>query len=184
LLEVGLIGAPGAGKSSTAAEVANRLMLDVIGPPASSLLYQDRAVGQLADYIVNLEIALLRHHAICEKRYSSRPFVTDGTLIDSLAYAGLRAEDVQSEVPTQIIRNQLLREMHAAVLIGCMMLDAQHVENLFYLPLVDRSDFFASRVDAAIADTIETYKVPVIVVTGDNPAEQILERLEKNAPHA
>lgn len=184
-IALGLVGAPGSGKTKVAeafaALVEEHNLLDtpltILENPTKEMEDYGLALGLEATYDVNWLLTakqMEQEIALRTSKDGPQSFVTLGTLIERLAHAGLRVEQLGTGLETPQTKDLLMREMHATTLISLLMVDTFHYSAVFYLPLPDQieipgqtQDNTNKRIDHAIRLAMERFRIPVVGLNGD-----------------
>lgn len=171
------------GKSALAQRIAEEYGMFVVDNYAQEYSESmDVAIGFFASYIPNLMVAFEREKAEQTARMSGAPVVTCGTLIETLAYAGLQAEYHSRQIETPQQQALLHRELLGAQLISAMIVDTLRYSHFFFLrlpveievPGQDPKWNGAYRaLDNAISQVVEQMRVPVTELKGST--EQQME---------
>jgi hypothetical protein len=140
-MRIGLIGAPGTGKTALAETLKTALEepLDanvyvVDGYAEAIEKRQDLAVGWMGGYLANLNIALERE---ARERIALDHFthvITCGTVIDSATYVALDGADLLNG-DDEVERLDDLRRIEATMrVLSCLYIDTFKYDHVFYLP--------------------------------------------------
>lgn len=189
---VSIIGAPGAGKSELAEAIAAEYDMVVVDNYAQDLAADmDIALGFYASYVPNLMVAMEREKADHKARRSlDRNVVVVGSLIESVAYAGLQAEYHGMQISTPQQQGVLQREMLGMQVLGVMLQDLMKFHHYFYVPLPveievpgkeSKFDNATRSLDRAIAQIVGQLGVPVHELKGSLDAK--LEAVKDTIGH-
>lgn len=171
-----LLGVPGQEKQKLADLVQERLPhLRVFGD-ATSLVYRHRyALGSLADYRIELHLALERALGLISAKADGTDMFVIGSPIDNLAYAAVNYSESQDTILTD---KEQLTWAATINLIYLMLVDSFDVDLVFYLPLKEREDTVRGAVDALYSDILEELKIDDYVVL-DGVSEQTADLCAK-----
>jgi hypothetical protein len=132
-MKIGLIGAPGAGKSKLAKALAKRYDLKVVDNYAQKIQKDtDLALGPWVIHSENLMVAGARLAA--EYRYVKDDTITAGTIIDSLTYAAVKS-DVSLRRDPESVRNTYITAQSAMHALTMMLAETWRYDICFFLPL-------------------------------------------------
>lgn len=200
-MRVALIGVPGTKKTEVAVKVAEELGNDLIivdGYADALAQTLGTYVNHQSPYLVNLEVAISREIGEQKLVAADRDYIICGTVVESLAYAGLAASRMARAPQTQEMQLKVLREMTNAQLLAFMLADTLVLRNeqfkythIFYLPvpqvanitIVGESeiDFDPDTVelDKTVQEVLKKYNLPLNRLVGsvEQKAGRILEVL-------
>lgn len=205
---IGLIGAPGAGKTRLASAIKrampeeNFLVVDNYVEKICKKL--DMAKGVDASYLPNMHIVSTREQEVRKASLESRNFIVCGTIFESLCYSGFHAEVIANSPGDQDTKSSLLaREVNSAQLFAYMALDTMmYLTHLFYLPITDPEIIVAVSkhndpssppgeeevLDKTIQDALQRFGNPATVLKEKHSENlnRVLETLrsEQNGPDA
>lgn len=152
-MKIGLIGAPGSGKTHLGRRLAAELDLDLIDGYVEELSDRtDYVYGRYATYIGNIHIGIARHHI--EKTAES--FVTCGTMLDTVTYLAIQATDADDG-------GDMRRLTGGLVVLGCMVEDMMDYDHLFYLPS-DASDDYTSSLAQGLEEALTVFGIDFAVL--------------------
>lgn len=185
-------GAPGAGKSAIAALIAEYYDLDLVDNYAQDLAKDmDIALGLWASYVPNLMVAMEREKADHKARRSGeRGVVVVGSLIESMAYAGIKAELAGQQITTPQQQGVVQREMFGMQFCGLMLQDLMRFQHFFFVKLPTevivpgvepKFDNATRSLDNAISTIIGQISVPMHELTGS--LDQQLESVKDTIGH-
>lgn len=190
MIEIGLIGVPGSGKTQLANDLADlRDILEGDGESATDVTIVDRyaeavedrsgiALGKYASYMGNMMVAFERLELEEYARFSDLAdfMVTCGTLVESSAYTAYAVSQGESDLM------QMAKIQGSLGMIGCLMIDTFQYDLLFYLEPQEYDDF-TYRLDQEIAKVLKAVNLePVVLDQGINREgrlKEVIERLEE-----
>lgn len=200
-MKIGIIGAPGSGKTDLAVGIKDALtgkcdfdIVDDYVPVLSAAT--GNAYGHFADYIGNFQVAFER--LTTEQRVSGTADQTDtitcGTVVDSLIYAAMYSQLAVRTPRDQ--RAEFARVSTAMSMFGMLVHDTLDYDLLFYLPLTplhryEHEGEWNTLLDLEYAPTFVSIDiVPILLDDGDvnNLAKavqnifELINREEENAP--
>lgn len=167
-MKIGLIGAPGSGKTALGDRLASELGLELIDEYVYALEDEtDYVYGKYATYAGNIHIGL-RRHAIerCTPYY-----VTCGTMIDTVTYMAAKVSIAEDQPDARRLTGGL-------VVLGCMVEDMMDYDHLFLLPS-QPGDPFLAEVAQGLEEAVDLFHVDFTLL--DQPT--IEERVEKALAH-
>lgn len=143
MIRIGIIGAPGAGKTRFASALKrsmpenNFLVIDGYADKLNQKL--EMSLGIEASYLPNVHIASLREQEVRKAVIEERNFIVCGTMFETLCYSGFHTEVIANGPGTNEQKNTILmREVTAAQMFAYMAIDtSQSFTHLFYLPITD-----------------------------------------------
>jgi hypothetical protein len=143
-MRIGLIGAPGSGKSALAETVKtavgltdDRENLHIIDGYAEGIgQRRNLAIGEMGGYLANLNIALhreqLERQALVD--HDALHVITCGTLLDTATYVAMDGASML-KYDDEAERLDDLRRVEATMkVLACLYIDAFKYDRLFYLP--------------------------------------------------
>lgn len=144
-MRIGLIGAPGSGKSALAETVKTavgltdeRENLHIVDGYAEGIgQRRDLAIGEMGGYLANLNIALHREHlerqALID--HEALHVITCGTLLDTATYVAMDgASMLNQEVNAAEKADQMKRIEAVMQILAVLYMDTFKYDRLFYLP--------------------------------------------------
>lgn len=147
-MKVGLVGAPGAGKSELADalrrtddvwDVGYGKHVVIIDNYVSDIEQEtDMALGFHASYIGNLAIALGRYarERCAEANAYNYHRITCGTLLETATYAAIDGMK-QIQIADDDGREDQIKRVQAAMgILACLYMDVFRYDHLFYLPVM------------------------------------------------
>jgi len=186
MIRVGVIGAPGAGKTRFASALKrglpeeNLLVIDGYADKLNQRL--EMSVGIESSYLPNVHISSLREQEVRKASLEDRNFIVCGTMFETLCYAGFHTEIIANGPGTEDQKNTILmREVTAAQMFAYMAIDtSQSLTHLFYLPITDPALIIAiskkdnineppgehEAFDKTIQDALRRYGNPATVLNG------------------
>ena len=162
-MKIGLIGAPGSGKSNLAAAIYDTFGLPVIDDYVHDVESRSGWVlGRYATYAGNIAVALDRRFREQEKE----SHITCGTMLDTVTYEAAKAYVAEDEADRR-------RWSGALVVLGCMVEDMMDYDLLFFLPSEPEDEYLA-RVANGLEEAVEVFEADYTVL--DQPTFE--ERVE------
>lgn len=134
-MKIGLIGAPGSGKSDLANAIVDSTGLRMIDAYAEEVeARMDWALGKHATYAGNIAVAL---HRYAYERERKDGYITCGTMVDTVTYLAAK----HSFLPPDELDTR--RQTGGLVVLGCMVEDMMDYDHLFLLPSQPEDPFLA-----------------------------------------
>jgi energy-coupling factor transporter ATP-binding protein EcfA2 len=173
-MRIGLIGAPGSGKTALAHLLAETLgheeTLVLDGYVEDVEVDFDYKMGRFATYIGNIAIALRRHQM--ERAYQDRfkTLISCGTVVDTAVYMAAEATLVADPGEDHFAR----RHISSLAVLSCMVDDLFTYDFVFYLPnLTEPEDPFERTVATELRTGLEVFEVPYITLAYDDDGERL-----------
>lgn len=169
---IGLIGAPGAGKTNLAYALKDRFKeagTNVVGVIDDYVEEAERnsflALGFYATYIGNLYVALHRFAREHNAELGSPDYIiTCGTLIENQLYAAV--EGANTERYADVPEEHQKRTVVSMQALGLFMQDLFLYDKLFYLPYEEEHEGYLKTFDENIPLTLELWGVEATRLTG------------------
>lgn len=200
-MKIGIIGAPGSGKTDLAAGIKDALTgkcnFDIVDDYVPALSAATGiAYGFFANYIGNFQVAFER--LTTEQRVSGSADQTDiitcGTVVDSLIYTAMYSQIASRQARDQ--RAEFARVSTAMSMFGMLVHDTLDYDLLFYLPFTqeyrqEHEGEWNTLLDLEYAPTFVSIDlVPILLDDGDvnnlaKAVQNIFEFInyeEENAP--
>jgi hypothetical protein len=169
-MKIGVIGAPGSGKSKFAKDLAKTFDLTTVDNYVQRLKdTTDLELGYWASYSENFMIAGVR--MAVERRYKNT--ITAGTILDTLLYCAMKHDITSSRgdaVQQALERSEYARVNSAMNAMGMMYTESWSYDLAFYLPL--EKDYLVRGIeldkvhDDEIPHLLEVFHAPVITLSG------------------
>lgn len=186
-MKIGIIGAPGSGKTELAKELEKLTGLPVVDGYVERLASRTNlALGFAADFIPNYDVAFERFNLEREVDKEVPGHITCGTAVDSICYAAMWAADIvrlysdTGEEQFQRGRSNLVMDFFSIFLTETWSYDI-----VLYKPLPqsDKGEL-VNRLDHSIRDALAMLGIDHIPLTDEDPIQQatdiVKERLEHN----
>lgn len=185
MFEVGIVGAPGSGKTDLIREIIREIPM-LPGGHGVQAIMPDVPLGLAADYSHNLMIAADRMQKARTFRAKGMDYILNGTLVECLAYCSMALDLIANDPPTPENQVKQLRTFHTAAVVTFMAVDELPQQTLFYLPLHESDDptGYPLTVDQAIREALDIFELPVRTIEGDDRAAQIIEALKETTVDA
>lgn len=186
-MKIGVLGAPGAGKTKFAQGLAKSLGDTTVVDNYVQRLQKSSnlALGPWASYSENMMIAGVREAARL-KQHDKTNQITVGTIMDTMVYIMVHCDNsVNSN--TRDKAAAIYQESHAVV--NGMTLWYNYTwdyDVCFHLPYAKTEEFnFSTKMNEAYSPVLETFFVPVYGLEGDTKgrveiASQVIEILERD----
>jgi energy-coupling factor transporter ATP-binding protein EcfA2 len=172
-MKIGLIGAPGSGKSKLARALAKTSPYTVVDNYVDRLRKQDGlAYGGFGNYMDNIQVAFKRRELETKAAHSGANTITCGTIVDTNVYAFLWTDLVTTD--RNLIPLEHQRVETAMKTFGMLYAHLFDYDFAFYLPYVGE-EAFSRKIDQVILTTFEAYWTPAVFLLNDN----ITGRLEE-----
>jgi hypothetical protein len=181
-VNIGIIGAPGAGKREFAIELGIKLkqeygstkIIDNYVEELSKTV--DTTFGLFASWLGNLQIAMERYNR--ERKYAGYDnVITCGTLIETMVYTAFYGTLGGNSVDEEVRRYTLARTGPTVELLGGMIGDTWEYDHAFYLPLED-GDTYDHKIDSAIPQAFEAFGLSYTTLT-DDKVQNALSHIER-----
>lgn len=160
-MRIGLVGAPGSGKTKFANALTKELDeydLSIIDRyvPKFSKRY-DFAVGHFASFIPNLSIALDR---LGLENAAQDNFITCGTIFETMSYLLLHANEANKRSADG--RLEVARASATMGAMGMLVTDGTFYDYLFYLPYKTERNDWDGALDKLIPQLVEEFFVYMV----------------------
>lgn len=161
-MKIGLIGAPGSGKSNLAEAIYDTLGLQIIDGYVDALEARSGYVlGRHGSYVMNIAVGIERH---LREQEISDGFVTCGTMLDTVTYEAVKVQIAPDEADHRRMTGGL-------VTLGCMVEDMTDYDHLFLLahapePGEEDPDDFASTVARGLEEAVTIFDVSYTLLEG------------------
>jgi len=168
-VRVALVGVSGAGKRNYADQIRELIPhLDISTQPQP---WHDEALGALADYRVELRLAIQRAYASLNLDH----IIFTHTLVDSLAYVHIRQRNVIEGNDDQRLRWAITGET-----VGLLFGDSFSADFVFYLPPTT-DDPWTLDLDRALHLVMDFYEILPRQVDAEEAAEVIRESFKSRS---
>lgn len=182
-MRIGLVGAPGAGKTALAHALKKSietaepgLVSDVQVIDKYAELVEEKgnlAIGPYASYATSVAIALLRFGL--ERGAKDATTITCGTHVETCVYLAVDGMLKQQYAPTDEFKEAARQRTGFAMqFLGAVMSDDRPYDALFFLPVHDAEENWIQQFDANIKDAFELYEVQAVTLEGT--AEECLAK--------
>lgn len=155
-MNIGIIGAPGSGKSKLAEELAVSLSgSSVIVDDYVESIEEDSdiAISQVTDYLGNLLVAMTRY---TDERYARSRYdnvITCGTLIETAVYYAMHIDSVTRVITEEEKASYAVRADAMMRMLSCLYADTVSYDHVFFLPSEDGGEdvkFMDTQIQAAL----------------------------------
>jgi hypothetical protein len=170
-MKIGIIGAPGSGKSKFAKDLGKAYDLAIVDNYVQHLKDNTNLeLGYWASYSENFMIAGVR--MAIEHRYKNA--ITAGTILDTILYCAIKHDIIsyQNETVRQAAQISEYAKVNSAMNgMGMMYTESWLYDLAFYLPLEEQAvskDSLNIVIDNEIPNLLEVFNAPVITLTGNH----------------
>jgi energy-coupling factor transporter ATP-binding protein EcfA2 len=198
MLRIGLVGAPGSGKTELARLVQTELLQHtrsckiVDGYPAAVSDRSNLALSHYATYIGNVQVAIARYeHERKAEQDLAEPMEDDvvltcGTCVETAVYTGLHALANHVDEHTTINYMNDVRAQAAMQMIALMNADVGQYDVVFHLPLEDREDRWTAIVEENIPEAADALSQKMIELPADRTEQVgiVVEEISKRVKEA
>jgi hypothetical protein len=168
-MKIGILGAPGVGKTDFAFELRAELMQNqpyeyfyVLDKYVEELrYYTNLAYGEFGDFIDDLQVVFKRREL--ELYYPKKNTITVGTVLDSVIHNFIRTDEITDNRHTIGLQQERLKAIAAT--FGLLYTDTWDYDYAFVL----RSDDTYGK---ALVDLLATYRAPVLSFNPEVPDDQ------------
>lgn len=168
-MKIGILGAPGAGKTEFAEKLSRELdgsflVIDNFTPDLR--LRTELAYGLDGSHIDDMQVVFKRREW---ELYWKSNTISVGTVLDSTAHCFARAESPARNRKDLIVKTERLRAIAEA--FGLLYTDTWDYDYAFYLPY--KGDDLDSRmIDAALVELLTKYTAPVFSFKAEVPDDE------------
>lgn len=168
-MKIGLIGAPGSGKTALADALSTELNMGVIDDYVEAVEFHlNYVMGRYATYVGNLAIMIERH--ACERGVGD-DFISCGTPIDTVTYMAASAHLTGDEAWQR-------RALGSLTTAGCMVDDMWEYDHVFYLPggTADANeDGYLKTIEEELRTSLRLFEIPHTTLTPEQTIEQKID---------
>jgi hypothetical protein len=173
-MKIAVIGAPGAGKSEFAHDLARTLfkeqgeryrVVDDYVPELRQTTHLE--YGGFGDYISDLQVVFKRRE--WELAWPDFHTITVGSVLDSTAHCFARVEDTVHNSRELVLASERLRTI--AETFGLVYVDTWEYDYAFYLPYTG-DDHYSRLVNQALVELLRTYSPIVFSFKSEVPDDQ------------
>jgi hypothetical protein len=155
-LKIGLIGAPGSGKTELAEALSNELNIGVIDEYVGAVEHRlNYVLGRYATYVGNLAVMMERF--ACEREVGD-DYIVCGTPVDTVTYMAASSYFGGHE-------GWQMRSASSLAVAGCMVDDMWEYDHAFYLPggsAVENEDNYLKGIEDELPSALKAFDIDFV----------------------